>query len=393
MDTQEDLLLNDFFRCLQQKYSALYAEAEKNCYLICVPQKMSLTGVSLSQKFIEIHILKPSLLDNGLWHVFNDTQRSVTITGNIIRTETGYAEEGREVTILFEELFYNQQYQPFRVVCISRPLEGGSSQQPSSVTSPSSGAPPTFSFLSNFEQCTHYLKLWPENELVLKKLSQLAHEFNQSYEIVPGFEGHVVEKVRGMCKYAVEALLCANKTFRKMQNSPSQLRELSLAIETFVLGQIYDKLYSGLCTAFQCEDTALFDFIATLRTRITPQSLGVRAELASLDVTPASEVLTKLETERPICPLEKYHILRVTLNSLQQCVSHSTEAVLTSDDLLPLLVYVIIRTPLRHLHTNAFFLEHFFFAPIATTEIDYHLVTFKAAVEYLKTAHSSTLFS
>jgi hypothetical protein len=117
---------------------------------------------------------------------------------------------------------------------------------------------------------------------------------------------------------------------------------------------------------------------------------GVRAELASLDVTPASEVLTKLETERTICPLEKYHILRVTLNSLQQCVSHSTEAVLTSDDLLPLLVYVIIRTPLRHLHTNAFFLEHFFFAPIATTEIDYHLVTFKAAVEYLKTAHSSS---
>jgi hypothetical protein len=42
---------------------------------------------------------------------------------------------------------------------------------------------------------------------------------------------------------------------------------------------------------------------------------GVRAELASLDVTPASEVLTKLETERTICPLEKYHILRVTLNS------------------------------------------------------------------------------
>jgi hypothetical protein len=167
----------------------------------------------------------------GVWCVFNDTQRTVTIRDNIIRTGPGYTDEGREVTILFEELFYNKQYQPFRVVCISRPLEGGS-DRPSATISPST-SPPSLSSLCTFQQCCHYLHSWPENELVLKKVLERTREFNQCYEIVPGFEQCVVDKVRTMCKDAVEALLCANKTFRKAQNNPSQLRDLSLVIETY----------------------------------------------------------------------------------------------------------------------------------------------------------------
>jgi hypothetical protein len=35
-------------------------------------------------------------------------------------------QENRTVQILFEELFYNKDYKPFRVLCIELPLEGGS---------------------------------------------------------------------------------------------------------------------------------------------------------------------------------------------------------------------------------------------------------------------------
>lgn len=34
-------------------------------------------------------------------------------------------EKKKEVKIIFEELFYNKEYKPFRVLCISSPLEGG----------------------------------------------------------------------------------------------------------------------------------------------------------------------------------------------------------------------------------------------------------------------------
>jgi hypothetical protein len=100
------------------------------------------------------------------------------------------------------------------------------------MISPSNSLP-SLSSLCTFQQCCHYLHSWPENELVLKKVLERAREFNHCYEIVPGFEQCVINKVRTMCKDAVEALLCANKTFRKTQNNPSQLRDLTLVIETY----------------------------------------------------------------------------------------------------------------------------------------------------------------
>jgi hypothetical protein len=177
----------------------------------------------------------------NVWHVFNDLRRTVTIEDNVVRTRSGYTECGREATILFEELFYNKQYQPFRVLCISRPLEGDASgerrEESRAAVSTSSAptSPRALSALSTFQQCVQFLHSWPENEVVLKKLSDRARQFCQSYEIIKGFELCVVNKVRTLCKDAVEALLCANKTFRKMQHNPSQLRDLSLAIETYAL--------------------------------------------------------------------------------------------------------------------------------------------------------------
>ena len=48
-EPQEDLSLNIFFKTLTIKFPKLYAEAEKNCYLICVPKSSALRGTPLSK--------------------------------------------------------------------------------------------------------------------------------------------------------------------------------------------------------------------------------------------------------------------------------------------------------------------------------------------------------
>jgi hypothetical protein len=74
---------------------------------------------------------------------------------------------------------------------------------------------------------------------------------------------------------------------------------------------------------------------------------------------------------------------------------------ITTDDLIPLLVYVIIRSQVEHLRTNLDFIHHFIFIDINNTELGYvgnmpacqqhlivalrfTLVTFEASVAYLE---------
>ena len=48
----------------------------------------------------------------------------VTIDSSVITTGEGY-KDLRRVKILFEETFFNQRDENYRVLCLAQPLEGG----------------------------------------------------------------------------------------------------------------------------------------------------------------------------------------------------------------------------------------------------------------------------
>lgn len=49
---REDVFENPFFKTLQSKYASLYNEAEKNCWLICVPHSSTLSRLTISKRVI-----------------------------------------------------------------------------------------------------------------------------------------------------------------------------------------------------------------------------------------------------------------------------------------------------------------------------------------------------
>jgi len=57
---------------------------------------------------------------------------------------------------------------------------------------------------------------------------------------------------------------------------------------------------------------------------------------------------------------------------------------ITTDDLIPLITQVIIQAQPKHLHSNILYMDYFIFANIANTSFGFTLVTFRAAVEYLR---------
>lgn len=50
----------------------------------------------------------------------------VAISSGGLSTREGY-KDSREVKILFEETFFNQRDESYRVLCLEQPLEGGDS--------------------------------------------------------------------------------------------------------------------------------------------------------------------------------------------------------------------------------------------------------------------------
>ena len=46
------------------------------------------------------------------------------LEGSVLQTQRGFLER-RKVKVLHEDLHYNSDYKPFRVLCISQALEGG----------------------------------------------------------------------------------------------------------------------------------------------------------------------------------------------------------------------------------------------------------------------------
>ena len=100
---------------------------------------MSLLGLPLNRTNFEMHIIKPSPFFAGVFETIDgkllDFEASLLCIFACLRmseismskapyieTKDGFVEK-RKVRVLFEELHYNSDYKPFRVLCISQPFQ------------------------------------------------------------------------------------------------------------------------------------------------------------------------------------------------------------------------------------------------------------------------------
>jgi hypothetical protein len=51
-ETSEDLEFNPFYQAIQTRFLQQYDHAQQNCWLVCIPRAVSLTGCSLTRSFV-----------------------------------------------------------------------------------------------------------------------------------------------------------------------------------------------------------------------------------------------------------------------------------------------------------------------------------------------------
>ena len=115
----ESISKNPFFQILRQTYTELYSLAAKRGWKILVPHSSKLNGATLNEYFFKSHILQSSPYFKEEFVTLNG--QCIIYKNGKISTKTGF-DSPRQVNVLGEELFYDDNFNAFSVYCIESPL-------------------------------------------------------------------------------------------------------------------------------------------------------------------------------------------------------------------------------------------------------------------------------
>ncbi|ESO82418.1 hypothetical protein LOTGIDRAFT_237017 [Lottia gigantea] len=401
----DELDINPFFRALQTTFSDLYEKAQEKCYLVCVPQKSNLVGASINQKLLESHILRPSPYFKGQYiSQYNPDNQTVSIedNGQIIHLLQGYKDK-KTIRILSEELAYNKNYQPYKILIVEEPFEIRSTGAALSSTKES----PINDLLipkSTFTESKCFLQSITEFSKVLQEIDKAISDFNQHYMVLKDYLEDVADRIQFIVANLSEKCISCSK--KKIHSDPRFKDVLYGAVESYFLGMVYNKVFSAICEKFSQEDRDLYNKCFHLD-NITPAQLDIPKQF-SCPLPTAIFELSRLKDFHT--PKEKLNTLKAVIDSITMEIeahvnstkqkidvfpltSKSDTPCLTSDDLIPLLVTVIAGAKCTTLESDLYYMEYFLWNSTFKDmdDVSYCLVTFKAAVQYMQETDFNTL--
>ncbi|XP_060078383.1 ankyrin repeat domain-containing protein 27-like [Ylistrum balloti] len=395
MTDTDELDINKFFRFLQTAYLDVYEAAQERCYTVCIPQQSSLSNINISKMFVETHILRPSPYFKSEFLTLKSSDRIVHLeeNGKELRTGDGFSCPYK-VKILSEELGYNKDYKPFKILVIEKPLD--TFNQVTSSQARDRKRSERISDKDNalsVKECREILS--EEYGQVTKSLDDSIRVFEANYMILTEYMDDACQRLQDISMAAVEKCL---KCGQKQQKGKSQMtrEELDTLMESYVVGSVYTKLFHAICDKLRADDECLLQKCKQLE-GVTSDKLKVSQDFTC----PLPGAVVELATVDGLrTPLEKLHCLKATIDCITETImSHVIDTHqssislvpsqdiprLTSDDLIPILVTVIAQARCTHLASNMFYIEKFHWSAEINDRdnLSYCMVTFKAAVQYM----------
>ncbi|XP_048577160.1 ankyrin repeat domain-containing protein 27 [Nematostella vectensis] len=376
----EDLVENSFFKYIQNKHKPLYEEATEQRWTICIPRIGTLSRSNHTLQDVENHILKTTDKSSSSYKTLND--KTVQVNEGFIVTTEGF-KDVKSVRILFEETFFNKENESYHVLCLDQPLEGGVGVS----------AEPVIQTLEHLQGCVDFL--WPSTgtKQGQKQIDEIIQLFNSTYQQLEGESlRHLMDAANAIYTRAMQAAL-KNWQLRKLAKSnKSYLDNVKLAIETYVMHGLHSQLMKGISAIFGNEDAALNKTTRNLA-EIQIRDLEIKPELCQ-NLPRARRILSLLN--KFTSPLEKFHCLKksitmVTERKLKES-EQGTEDVVTADDLLPALVFLVIKSDIPNWLANIIFLHNFHFSKCGYSEFQFYLSSVEAAVEHVRSGYVSKEF-
>lgn len=387
-DVQDDELNhNPFLAALQVQFRRDFEDAvQVQGSIVCVPRSDALRSLVIDRQLIRSHLFRPSPYFKGQYVNSSDNHhvdRIIEIGDKEIVRISGF-HENTAVKIFQEESGYDTKCKSYKIYVIERPLDSDSSKPVISSkggVDPDAGIAPITS-----AECAHILQDLG-NGKVLTDLQTRVALFARNYLLLPKYVDDASRKLKSIVDATMDDI-----TDGDYESKPADT--IHAAIESYVLSGVHEQLFPAICQHFKADDSLLSDKLLSLR------QLNVSATQLGADVLfacPLPATVVELATLDCLAsPRQKLQCMKNVMDLIMAEIKQNlqeTQGVLTppggmpfltSDNLIPVLLTAMVCAQLQHLASDLYYAENFVWGVSSKDAHGYSLVTFKAAVGFLK---------
>lgn len=375
MDGSYDEILseNPFYIQLIKDYNNLYQHCLSESWIICVPRLGTINTRSLTVEDFCAHILVP---DEELpeSHYNTLTEKRVTIVNKVISVELN---KGLPLQshILFEETFYTEDNLKYKVWCIESALDPSINRGDCIIGN---------EHIISLNDCIDLLWSQAAGRQVIDQIEQNVNIFINRNKHSSLALGPLKDSVSELYTQCLQAAL-QNKRLRDRSKSCKQILDnVKLAVESYMQHLLHDTIFKHICTCSAYEDSHLNKRIRNL-SDIQLRDLDIKKELYHA-VPKAKQILSKINESTTI--LEKVMCIKKALNAINKTDPKSDKVImLTADDMIPVFVFLIIKSGLPNWYSQLTYLKEFRFSATSKGDGDecaFLITTLEAVIEHLQ---------
>lgn len=379
MDYDEDLLVNPFYKALTTKGKELYQHATDNRWTVCIPRKGTTSRSQYKKEQFETHLLQLLNETNNTYQTVNE--KEVKINGSFIVTTKGF-EDVKSIQILFEETFFNRNEESYHVLCIDQPLGGGAF---------SSHAQPVVQSLETLQNCIDFLWSGTGTKRSQRHINEIISLFNSTYtRLASESVRHTMDAVNAVFTRAIQACLKESHLRRPAMSNKAFMDDLKVAVETYVTDGVFKHVFKGI-SSFLTEEDAAFNKTTRNLADLQVKDLGINTQLCK-NIPKAKKILSNLN--KFTTPLEKLYVLKFTIASMSEASRlRKEDDFLTADDLLPALVFLVVKSEIPNWLANLSYMQNFHFSRSKSDEFQFYLSSTEAAIEHVRSGRLDSLIT
>lgn len=325
MNYEENLQSNPLYIKFFEKFE-LMSEICNNNWICLIPKRTTITERCLqSHEFLLAHVLTPSL-EMPKSHFISMIGEEVSISGTHIKLKS---EPARHITILFEEIFYSRDFQKIKLLCIDTPIISKFVSKELSITN--------HHIVRNLQESIELIQEHGKKQ-VERKISNAIKNFSMRIQKTTDYE-KIGTNLKLLYEYCIN-ITCKSRKVK--EQDPFLFMNLKIALEYVLLDAAHEKIFDAI--SIQCNDESQ-KFNKTLRklSNISLEDLNISKLVKNEQLTSLKWELLKISTCK--CALDKLSCIR---NVIEGISSLSEKKLTVTDEMLPILVYLVIKTNYFH---------------------------------------------
>ncbi|KAJ3441560.1 ankyrin repeat domain-containing protein [Anaeramoeba flamelloides] len=379
---------NPFFQRLKKKFKSLYKKANDECYTICVPDVSCLIGAKINRSLIELHILRESPYFSGEFITLAKDTKSVLLKPSVIELKRGF-DKRRKINILSREQFYNNKYEPFEILILDSQLgvenpkvalSKRKKEKLQMITNLRDEAlnrlPPN---ITKPEAINNYFRGFQHSKGMWVKIVEKVKKFERSYMLAKGYEEEARERVEALSEYSIKRVILQNEIFKSFPEESYIGKSLREMVKIYISVQLD---YWGKIIGFYTEEDRLCTQQFQKLSTMPIEESGIEKKFIT-DFSKAISCFKKMHKAKS--PQEKLNLLDETLTLINNLVGEkvgNSDSIAT-DDLIPIMSFVVIRAGLKNPITTIQYLTNFSLCDYQTSKMGFEITLLDSIVNSL----------